>query len=377
MLIALQTPPGIIAPAQAVEVPFTLEGYLIVVEGKVNGVPARMILDTGAGAGLYTPKSAERLQLKVTGETMVGGGGAKLIPAKLTSAKIELGNAVQENQFGVILELPSGAKGEFDGIVGYPFLRNYVVEIDYTKKCVRFLSPKGFSPDPKAQRLPMTLRMNIPEIPGRIDGVAGNLRVDTGYSGTLTFTAPTVTKNALEKKYPKRIETVLGKGVGGVTLGEVTRIGALELGDIKIPGIVTGLSHDKSGALADPGTIALLGGEVLSRFTVTLDYLGGRFYLTKNADFDKPFVYSRAGFSGVFEDDGYRVMTVVPGGGAESSGIRKGEVILTLSGKVVKELGLTGSREIFRQEPGTRVSARVRAEDGTQREVVVILKDVL
>ncbi len=377
MLFLPQTPPVIVAPAPVTELPFTLEGYLIVVEGKVNGVPARLILDTGAGAGLYTPKSAAKLNLKITGQVLVGGGGEKLIPAKLTSARIELGGAVQESQIGVILDLPSGPKGEFDGIVGYPFLKNYVVQLDYSSKKVRFLSPKSFSPDPKAQRLPMTLRMNIPEIPGRIDGISGNLRVDTGYSGALTFTSPTVTKNELSKKYPKRIETVLGKGVGGVTLGEVTRIGALELGELTIPGIVTGLSSDKSGALADSGTIALLGGEVLARFTVTLDYPGGRFYLAKNIEFSKPFVYSRAGFSGTFEDEGYRVMTVVSGGPADRVGLRKNELVLTLNGKPAKEIGLTGSREIFRQEPGTPVEAQVRAMDGTERTVVVILKDVL
>jgi predicted aspartyl protease len=363
--------------AQTYEVPFIMEGYLIVVEGKVNDQPARLILDTGAGAGLYTPKSAEKLQLKSMGQTLVGGGGEKLVPAKITNAKIEIGGAVQEKQLGVILELPSGSKGEFDGIVGYPFLRNYVVQIDYAAKKVRFIEPKGFSPDPKAQMLPMNLRMNIPEIPGKIDGIIGALRVDTGYSGTLTFTSPTVAKNALDKKYSKRIETVLGKGLGGVTIGEVTRIGVLEMGGIRVPKIVTGLSRDKSGALADTGTIALLGGEVLSRFTVTLDYPGSRFFLAKNADFDKPFIFSRVGFSGTFEGDGYQVLTVTPDGPADKAGLTKGDTLTRIDGQAAKDLGLSGSREIFRKPPGTKVSATVRAAAGTTREVILILKDVL
>jgi len=362
---------------QSYEVPFTYEGYLIVVEGKVNDQPARLILDTGAGAGLYTPKSAEKLQLKSMGQTLVGGGGEKLVPAKITNAKIEIGGAIQTQQLGVILDLPSGSKGEFDGIVGYPFLRNYVVQIDYATKKVRFIEPKDFSPDPKAQLLPMNLRMNIPEIPGKIDGIVGALRVDTGYSGTLTFTSPTVSKNALDKKYPKRVETVLGKGLGGVTIGEVTRIGVLEMGGIKVPKVVTGLSRDKSGALADTGTIALLGGEVLSRFTVTLDYPGKRFFLAKNADFNQPFVFSRVGFSGTFEGDGYEVLTITPGGPAEKAGLKKGDVLTVLDGQPAKDLGLSGSREIFRRAPGTKVQATVRTATGTTRMVVIILQDVL
>ena len=362
---------------QSYEVPFTYEGYLIVVEGKINDKPARLILDTGAGAGLFTPKSAEKLQLKNMGQTLVGGGGEKLVPAKITSTKIEIGGAVQEKQLGVILDLPSGAKADTDGIVGYPFLRNYVVQIDYAAQKVRFLEPASFSPDPKAQMLPMNLRMNIPEIPGKIDGLTGALRVDTGYSGTLTFTSPTVTKNALDQKYTKKVETVIGQGVGGATMGEMTRVKSLELGKWIVPNVVTGLSHDKSGALADSGTIALLGGEVLSHFTVTLDYPKGRFYLTPNANFKNPFVFSRVGFSGLFEGEGYKVLTIVPGGPAESVGLQKGELVLSINGTPAKQLGLSGSRELFRQAPGTRVSARVRGVAGAEREVVFVLKDVL
>lgn len=362
---------------KSVEVPFTYEGYLIVVEGKVNDQPARLILDSGAGAGLFTPKSAEKLQLKSMGQTLVGGGGEKLVPAKITNAKIEIGGAVQEKQLGVILDLPSGAKAETDGIVGYPFFRNYVVQIDYAAQKVRFLDPASFIPDPKAQVLPMNLRMNIPEIPGKIDGLVGELRVDTGYSGTLTFTSPTVTKNALDQKYKKKIETVIGQGVGGATTGEMVRVKSLELGKWVVPNVVTGLSKDKSGALADTGTIALLGGEVLSRFTVTLDYPKGRFYLLPNANFKQPFIFSRVGFSGVFEGDGYKVMTIAPGGPAEVAGLQKGELVLSLNGKPAKQLGLSGSREVFRQAPGTRVLVRVRSVLGAEREVTLILKDVL
>lgn len=377
MIFLPQAPPTLVSPAPQVEVPFTIEGYLIIVEGKVNGKPAKLILDTGAGAGLYTPKSAAKLGLPILGQAMVGGGGEKMVPAKFTSSQIEIGGAVQEKQLGVILELPSGAKSEFDGIVGYPFLKNYVVQIDYRAKRVRFLRPESFSPDPKATVLPMTLRMNIPEIPGRIDGIDGSLRVDTGYSGPLTFTSPTVQKNELNKKYSKRIETVIGQGVGGVTIGEMTRINALELGGISVPGIVTGLSGDKSGALADSGTIALLGGEVLSRFTITLDYPGKRFFLTKNADFSKPFLFSRAGFSGIMEGDTYKLMTVLKEGPADLAGIQKEEFLLRLDEKPVKSLGLSGIRDTLRQEVGTRIKASVRATNGTVREVVLILKDVL
>lgn len=372
-----QAPPAQAAPSVAYELPFTLEGYLIVVEGKVNGQPAKLILDSGAGAGLYTPKSAEKLQLQSVGQTLVGGGGEKLVPAKITTARIELGGAVQEKQLGVILDLPSGSKAEFDGIVGYPFLKNYVVQIDYAAKRVRFIEPAQFSPDPKADMLPMNLRMNIPEIPGKIDGLAGSLRLDTGFSGTLTFTSPTVQKNELTKKYPKRIETVLGQGLGGVTTGEVTRVKTLELGKNKVQGVVTGLSADKSGALADTGTIALLGGEVLSRFTLTLDYPGKRVFLTPNADLGKPFIFSRAGLAGIFEGEGFKVLTVVPGGPAEAAGIAKGAVLLAMNGEPAKGMGLSRSRELFRQEPGTSLKVRVRSAEGTEREVVLVLKDVL
>lgn len=378
MLLLLMSPPAQVAPVPVVELPFTLEGFLIAVEGKINGKPAKLILDTGAGVGLFTPKSAAKLELKPQGKAMIGGGGEKLVPAEFTTVQeLSLGGAVQKNQLGVILDLPSGAKSNFDGIVGFPFLKNYVVQLDYAAKKVRFLTPEQFSPDPKATVLPMTLRMNIPEVPGQIDGVSGNVRVDTGFSGTLTFTSPTVTKNALEQKYPKQVPNVLGQGVGGATRGQMVRVNQLQLGDIRVPGIVTGLSTDKSGALADTGTIALLGGEVLSHFTVTLDYPGKRFFLSKNADFDKPFVFARTGFSGIIEGEGYKVLVVVPGGPAAEVGLKEGEIVLRMDGTAPKDLGLTGLRELFRRPVGTKLPLTVRAADGQTRTLSVTLRDLL
>ncbi|WP_309709463.1 PDZ domain-containing protein, partial [Armatimonas sp.] len=91
----------------------------------------------------------------------------------------------------------------------------------------------------------------------------------------------------------------------------------------------------------------------------------------------KPFIFSRVGFSGTFEGDGYEVLTITAGGPAEKAGLKKGDVLTMLDGQVAKELGLSGSREIFRRAPGTRLQATVRTATGATRMVVIILQDVL
>ena len=46
-----------------------------------------------------------------------------------------------------------------------------------------------------------------------------------------------------------------------------------------------------------PGRIGSVGGEVLKRFTVVLDYQGKKMYLRKNSKFAEPFTYNKSGIT--------------------------------------------------------------------------------
>lgn len=377
MIVLPYQPPAIVAPASR-ELPFHLDGYLIVLDVAVNNKPARLLLDTAAGTSLITKKGAARLGLKSLGEVQIQGGGEKTASAQYTIlSRVTCGTATATGIPAVILDLPPGAKSDYDGILGNTFTTRYIVQIDYAKQRVRFFDKESFQPPADATALPMRLRSNIPEVDATIDGLSGRVRVDTGYAGALTFTSPTVTQAKLGEKYPKQLESVLGMGLGGMTLGKSVRIGELSLGGLALKSVVAGLSTDTKGALADDQTIALLGGEALSRFTVTFDFPGKRLFITKNTDFDKPFIFGRGGISGLMEPEGYRLHLIVPDSPASDAKLAVGELLLTIDDKAVTTLGLGGLRATLRQPVGTVLRLTVRSKSGEVRTVALTLRELL
>jgi hypothetical protein len=372
------SPPAIVAPAKVVELPFESLGSLIVVSAKVNGKPARLILDTCAGVSLITPEAAKKFELGTGMPIAIGGAGEISRRAELVQLRsLECAGRSEVGQPAVILSLPASGGKSADGILGMPFLSRYVLRIDYAAKKVSFLSPG--SPAPKgASPLPLTRRMGLPETELSVDGLTGKVRVDTGYGGTFSFTSPTVTKEKLREKYTRRIETITGQGLGGHSVGEAVRTGTLTLGEHSLKDAVAFLSADKSGALADSGTVGLLGGEALSRFTVTFDFPAGKLYLEKNAHFGEPFVGPRAGFSGTLEVDGtYLVRTVTPGSPAQQAGIQIGDRIIAIGGTPVRTLGYNGVRESLRSTVTSQLALRLLDKEGAAREVVVTLRELL
>ncbi|MGC4043953.1 MAG: aspartyl protease family protein [Armatimonas sp.] len=371
-------PPAQVAPAPSYELPFETIGSLILVEAKINGKPARLILDTCAGVSLLTPEAAKKFELGEGRSMMIGGAGEKAQQAKLVRlTSLECGGRSVAGQPAVILDLPAGGGKKADGILGMPFLSQYVLKIDYDKKRVQFLSPGA--PAPKdATSLELTRRFGLPEVDAEVDGLKGRVRLDTGYGGTFTFTSPTVAREKLKEKYPKRIESVTGQGLGGASVGEAIRISSFSLAGQSLNGVVANLSADKSGALADSGTIGLVGGETLARFVVTFDFPAGKLHLQKSTRFTEPFAGPRAGFSGVLGDNGeYTIRTVAPGSPAAEAGIAVGEKLTAIDGKDVPTLGAVGVREALRSAPGSKLVLSLQDAAGKSRDVTIILKELL
>ena len=114
-------------------VPFRLVERLIHVRGSVNRTqPATFLLDTGSAETLIAPSLAA--QLKLVGTAMSSDPGARSI----TLEQVAVGDATVP-QVSAIIHRPPGeriAGATYDGIVGYPFLRNFAVTIRYDKATI-------------------------------------------------------------------------------------------------------------------------------------------------------------------------------------------------------------------------------------------------
>jgi predicted aspartyl protease len=109
---------------------------LLVVEAEVNGIgPFRFVLDTGASVSVITPDTARSAGVEPTGEspTAVGAGGP--VRARFARLKtLRVGPRSARNLEVAVMNLdriekPLGIR--VAGLIGYNFLRKYVVIIDY------------------------------------------------------------------------------------------------------------------------------------------------------------------------------------------------------------------------------------------------------
>jgi predicted aspartyl protease len=109
---------------------------LILLPVKVNGRgPFQFAIDTGTSTSAITPELADQLGVQTS---PVGTGTTGVAPVDFQAGSLQsfqLGGAKIDNMavvvadFFTMLNAAIGAK--LDGIVGYNFLRNYKVVIDY------------------------------------------------------------------------------------------------------------------------------------------------------------------------------------------------------------------------------------------------------
>jgi predicted aspartyl protease len=130
-------------------------GTHILVIANINDSPVEMALDTGASYSLISLPTAKELELKSKKGNYVGCRGNEYTEAKIQIGKI----AVEKQRLFSILQYGIDARVadnqvKVPGILGYDFLRNFVVKVDYSRSVVRLHNPDAFKyiPDIKLRR---------------------------------------------------------------------------------------------------------------------------------------------------------------------------------------------------------------------------------
>ena len=128
-------------------IPFKLASAskpLILVSAIVNGQgPFQFALDTGASRTMLSTELARKLAIETTDDSPVTGGGGpiEILAGKLGS--LSVGNvAVRDHAIGVgeflnMLSMAIGAK--LDGIIGYNFLNQFQVTINYPRSTLELV----------------------------------------------------------------------------------------------------------------------------------------------------------------------------------------------------------------------------------------------
>jgi membrane-associated protease RseP (regulator of RpoE activity) len=189
----------------------------------------------------------------------------------------------------------------------------------------------------------------------------------------LTLTKPFVDDNRLRDRVGPTIRRSGSGGVGGSTTSDVGRVAAFAIGGVELPHTVVQLFGDSAGVLSQRGPwVGNIGGGILRRFTVLLDYQNKRMIFEPNARIGEPSEADMSG-AGLVTDESLSsiiVDAVAPGSPAAEAGLMHADVIVSVDGVPASHRLLGELRERFRRA-GERAVLMVRRGAETKRIEVV------
>jgi membrane-associated protease RseP (regulator of RpoE activity) len=173
--------------------------------------------------------------------------------------------------------------------------------------------------------------------------------------------APFAQTNDLIAKDHAAIRGTVGYGVGGPATALLGRGGKLTIGDAAIDAPLLEIATNKTGAGSETHTAGNIGGDVLKRFTVTLDYGNQLLWLQPTEPADQPEVFDRSGLWIMrAADGGIAIADVTTESPAAKLGLVTGDEIVSVNGKPAKDIPLYDLREQFKGAPGTAFSLDVK-----------------
>jgi gag-polyprotein putative aspartyl protease len=129
LLTPLRTP----APPRIVAVPFRSVDSFILVDAKIDGVPVRLLVDTGANKTILNAKSFGRVEMQVS--KPVNRGAGIVGNALRLRVDLEIAHELKFSQSVAVMNLEELSKRfgfPFDGLLGQDILNQFrSVRIDY------------------------------------------------------------------------------------------------------------------------------------------------------------------------------------------------------------------------------------------------------
>jgi len=310
----------------------------IVIPVKLDAATAPMYFDSGGG-NFLVPQAAKRLGLKLSGDTVSGGVGAKEQITHIAAVStVDIGGAQLRAQNFVVTGLPYAAVAPragmtVDGLVGYEFLANYRVIVRYPRGRIE-IAPFSAAPPAGGVTLPFKSDGAHSYVKATIDGASGYFLLDTGNAGGLDLNDPFVREHHLFTA--GGLPYVSPGGVGGTIAETVAVAKSFRFAGITFHNMPLGIIHTKAGIFATRGIAGNIGARVLSRFTVVFDYRAGTVTFIPGP---KPTARFRTDRTGLSLDqrgpDAFEVLAVVPHSPAAQAGMRAGDRIVAIDGKKV------------------------------------------
>jgi hypothetical protein len=294
---------------EKVNIPFKLINNLIFIPIKVNGVELNFLLDSGVEETiLFSLEEKKEIEFyNIEKITLRGLGSEDAIQGlKSTNNILEVQGLKSTNHLLYIVldqefNLSSHVGIPVNGIIGYNFFKDNLVEINYERKRItihRENDKNRKKIEKKFKKTPITIEKNKPYI---VNGVTidslefpAKLLIDIGNSDALWLFEK---ESQLIKVPAKNFEDYLGKGFSGDVEGKRARVLKFKIAEFEFKNPIAAFPDSTSlkSVKMVPGRVGSVGGEILRRFTIVFDYTNGILYLKKNREFNTPFNYNKSG----------------------------------------------------------------------------------
>jgi predicted aspartyl protease len=293
-----------------------------------GGRPFLMMLDTGASDSVVTPLMARELGVRV-----------RKLKTDAYRRATRLGRDLQFYVDTRRSDTGSSTGWEY-GLLGAEFLNDYVLEIDFPGRQVRFLDPKKYEVPEQVEAadervLKVKLTSSRPLVPIRVNGNETTVMLDTGDPGTGVLSGKAARELGID------VAALPSFGSVGTVIGEMRTLlyeepsfafAGFPLGAVAL--LVAPKGWYNQGGPND----STVGYDVLAPFVIRIDYPRKRLWLKRLSHAPISFGgadYALAKQTGAYMSpvgEGWAVWAVIPSTPAEKIGLRIGDVIVSPAG---------------------------------------------
>lgn len=322
-----------------------LSGGIIILRARIDDIPDTLnfVLDTGSGGISLDSETVVtyKIPTEISDKTIRGIAGIKTV-AFANNHTLQLPNlAVEHLDFHInnydLLTSVYGVK--IDGVIGFSFLRRYIIKIDYDSQKIEVLAP-GTIKYPKGGYLmkPNFSSLVFPQAQIADERVFTNRFIfDTGAGLCMLLSEDYVTDSAVLKKKRKRYATQ-AEGLGGKKTMDITVIKSVQIGNYKFRKVPVYIFSDDFNVTSYPLLGGLLGNDLLRRFNVILNYPELSIHLKPNSHLKEEFDYSYTGL-GIYQiEQDIMVVDIMPNSPGEKAGFKPDDIILSIDNNFSKNV---------------------------------------
>lgn len=357
--------------------PFSqLSGGIIIVRAQLDDYPDTLnfVLDTGSGGISIDSTTGVYLKLAFvkTERTIRGIAGIRTVDFTLNHTLKLPGMESPHLDFHKNdYELLTSVYGvRIDGIIGFSFLRRYIVRIDYDTQKIEVYTPGTFR-YPKGGYL---LKPAFSTLPLQVASIKDDHAVmsrfifDTGAGLSFLLSKDFVDDSLIFKKNRKFYPTQ-AEGLGGKRKMNITVANEVKIGPYKFRKVPVHIFEDDYNVTSYPMLGGLIGNDILRRFNVILNYPEQSIHIKPNTHFTESFDYSYTGLGIYLLDGEIRVVDVMPGSPGDKAGFLPGDVIFSVETNMSKNIQTY--KNIFQNSIG-----RIRVVVFRDQQPVVLTIDV-